>query len=102
MLPQLTNTEIHSLDIDHSRVHGILIGCKLTLRCVLNSPEMQRILVANRLKSDSLLSVEDAIASHQSHSTSLIPHPLHPRPQRRLRTVIYLLFAKYTPTPADD
>ncbi|HEY9804452.1 MAG TPA: hypothetical protein V6D25_29235 [Leptolyngbyaceae cyanobacterium] len=32
----------------------------------------------------------------------LFPHPLHPRPQRRLRTVIYLLFAKYAKSPADD
>lgn len=71
MHPKLTNTQIHNLDIDHSRVYGILVGCKLTLRCVLNSPEMERIKAAGRLEKDSLFSVEDAIASIEDFLNAL-------------------------------
>jgi hypothetical protein len=52
MYPKLTNPQIYKQDIDHSRVHGILMGCKLTLRCVLNSPEMESIKAAQRLEKE--------------------------------------------------
>jgi hypothetical protein len=67
----LTNEQIQQLFLDYSRTCDVLTGCKRTLRLVVNSSEIARILAAQKFAEQSLSPIEDAIFSINEVLTAL-------------------------------
>ncbi|MBD2505093.1 hypothetical protein [Anabaena azotica] len=63
MSSEITNIQIHNLDIARNRVHTILLGVRTTLVCVLDLPELEKIQANANLTYDCFAPLDDAISS---------------------------------------